>query len=36
VTVDNGTIDGDTFKFKVTVEGNDYPHKAKIYADSCG
>src|ERR1700749_3742566 len=36
VTVDNGTIDGDSFKFKVTVDGNDYPHAGKLYADSCG
>jgi len=36
VTVDNGKITGDTFTFKVTVDGNDYPHKGKIYADSCG
>ncbi|HVV54728.1 MAG TPA: hypothetical protein VHC47_05370 [Mucilaginibacter sp.] len=37
VTIDNGKIMGDTaFTFKVTVDGNDYPHKGKIYADSCG
>ncbi len=36
VTIDNGKITGDTFTFKVTVDGNDYPHKGKIYADSCG
>ena len=36
VTVDDGTITGDTFKFKVTVDGNDYPHTGKMYADSCG
>lgn len=36
VTVDNGKITGDTFTFKVTVDGNDYPHKGKMYADSCG
>jgi hypothetical protein len=36
VTIDNGKITGDTFSFKVTVDGNDYPHKGKIYADSCG
>jgi len=36
VTVDNGKITGDTFTFKVTVDGNDYPHKGKLYADSCG
>ncbi|HTI58294.1 hypothetical protein [Mucilaginibacter sp.] len=36
VSIDDGTITGDTFKFKVTVDGNDYPHKGKMYADSCG
>jgi hypothetical protein len=38
VTVDDGTITGDDFKFKVTVDGNDYPHTGKFYsaADSCG
>jgi hypothetical protein len=36
VTVDNGKITGDTFTFKVTVDGNDYPHTGKMYADSCG
>ena len=36
VTIDNGKITGDTFTFKVTVDGNDYPHKGKMYADSCG
>ncbi|HEY4324744.1 MAG TPA: hypothetical protein VGN20_12185 [Mucilaginibacter sp.] len=36
VTVDNGTIDGNDFKFKVTVDGADYPHAGKLYADSCG
>jgi hypothetical protein len=36
VTVDNGKIDGDNFSFKVTVDGNDYPHTGKMYADSCG
>jgi hypothetical protein len=36
VTVDNGTIDGNDFKFKVTVDGNDYPHIGKLYEDSCG
>jgi hypothetical protein len=36
VTVDNGKITGDTFSFKVTVDGTDYPHKGKMYADSCG
>jgi hypothetical protein len=36
VTVDNGKVTGDTFTFKVTVDGNDYPHSGKLYADSCG
>jgi len=36
VTVDDGKVTGDTFSFKVTVDGNDYPHSGKIYADSCG
>jgi hypothetical protein len=36
VTVDDGKITGDTFTFKVTVDGNDYPHSGKVYADSCG
>jgi len=36
VTVDDGKVAGDTFSFKVTVDGNDYPHSGKIYADSCG
>jgi hypothetical protein len=36
VTIDDGKINGDTFSFKVTVDGNDYPHKGKMYADSCG
>ncbi|HEY9004350.1 MAG TPA: hypothetical protein VIM89_23540 [Mucilaginibacter sp.] len=36
VTVDDGKINGDTFTFKVTVDGNEYPHSGKLYADSCG
>jgi hypothetical protein len=36
VTVDDGKINGDNFTFKVTVDGNDYPHSGKMYADSCG
>jgi len=36
ITIDNGKITGDTFTFKVTVDGNDYPHKGKMYTDSCG
>jgi len=35
VTIDNGKVDGDNFSFKVTVDGNDYPHTGKVYADSC-
>ncbi|MBS1524488.1 MAG: glycoside hydrolase [Bacteroidetes bacterium] len=36
VTVDDGKINGDIFSFKVTVDGNDYPVKGKMYSDSCG
>ncbi len=36
VTIDDGKISGDTFSFKVTVDGNDYPHTGKMYTDSCG
>ena len=36
VTIDDGKITGDTFTFKVTVDGSDYPHSGKMYADSCG
>jgi len=36
VSIDNGKITGDTFSFKVTVDGNDYPHTGKMYTDSCG
>jgi hypothetical protein len=36
VSIDDGKINGDTFTFKVTVDGNDYPHKGKMYTDSCG
>ncbi len=36
VSVDDGKIQGDNFSFKVTVDGNDYPHTGKMYADSCG
>jgi len=35
VSVDDGKIDGDKFSFKVTVDGNDYPHTGKMYTDSC-
>jgi len=34
-TIDNGKITGDNFSFKVTVQGQDYAHTGKIYADSC-
>jgi hypothetical protein len=36
VTIDDGKITGDAFTFKVTVDGTDYPHSGKMYADSCG
>lgn len=36
VAVDNGKVKGDEFSFSVNVQGNDYPHKGKLYADSCG
>jgi hypothetical protein len=36
VTVDDGKINGNDFSFKVTVDGNDYPHTGKLYTDSCG
>ena len=36
VTVDNGVIKGDSVMFKVNVDGTDYPHAGKIYADSIG
>jgi hypothetical protein len=35
VSIDNGKVTGDNFSFKVTVDGNDYPHTGKVYADSC-
>jgi len=35
-TIDDGKVSGDTFTFKVNVDGNDYPHSGKAYADSCG
>jgi len=35
-TIDNGKVTGDNFSFKVTVEGNDYPHTGTVYKDSCG
>ena len=35
VTVDNGSITVDAFSFKLTVDGNDYPHAGKIAADTC-
>jgi len=36
ISVDNGKIKGDEFSFTVNVQGTDYPHKGKVYADSCG
>lgn len=36
VTVDDGKIKGDDFTFKVNVNGTDYPHSGKVYADSLG
>ncbi|TWR26437.1 glycoside hydrolase [Mucilaginibacter pallidiroseus] len=36
VAVENGKIKGDDFSFTVNVSGTDYPHKGKVYADSCG
>lgn len=36
VSIDNGKIDGDKFSFSVNVNGTDYPHMGKLYADSCG
>ncbi|MEP7232661.1 MAG: hypothetical protein ABI691_20545 [Ginsengibacter sp.] len=36
VPIDSGKVAGDTFSFQVTVDGNDYPHKGKVYDDSCG
>jgi hypothetical protein len=36
ISIDNGKIKGDEFTFSVNVQGNDYPHKGKVYADSCG
>jgi hypothetical protein len=35
VIVDNGRVTGDAFSFKVTVDGNDYPHTGRIAADTC-
>ena len=36
VPIDSGKVVGDSFSFQVTVDGTDYPHKGKIYGDSCG
>jgi hypothetical protein len=36
VTIDSGKVAGNDFSFKVTVDGNDYPHKGIFYNDSCG
>jgi hypothetical protein len=35
VPIDSGKVSGDSFSFQVTVDGNNYPHKGKIYEDSC-
>lgn len=35
VNIEDGKIKGDDFTFKVNVSGTDYPHKGKVYADSC-
>lgn len=35
INVENGKIKGDDFTFSVNVNGTDYPHKGKAYADSC-
>ena len=36
VPIDSGKVMGNNFAFQVTVDGTDYPHKGKIYGDSCG
>ena len=36
IPIDDGKIDGSNFSFKVTVNGQDYPHTGKMYTDSCG
>jgi len=36
VSIDNGKVNGDKFSFSVNVNGTNYPHTGKIYADSCG
>jgi hypothetical protein len=36
VAINDGKINGTDFTFKVTVDGNDYPHTGKFYTDSCG
>jgi len=35
IPVENGKVDGDSFSFKVNVNGTDYSHTGKVYADSC-
>jgi hypothetical protein len=35
-SIDEGKIKGDSINFKVTIAGETYPHKGKMYADSCG
>ncbi len=36
VPIDSGKVNGNDFKFQVTVDGTDYPHIGKFYTDSCG
>jgi len=36
VTIDSGKVADNTFSFQVTVDGTAYPHKGKMYDDSCG
>ena len=45
IIIDDGKVSGDTFSFKVTVDGDDFtafegltgtlPHTGKLHADSC-
>jgi hypothetical protein len=35
VTIDDGKVSGESFSFKVTVDGNDYRHTGKFHGDSC-
>lgn len=36
IKVEDGKIKGDDISFKVNVNGTDYPHTGKVYADSVG